>query len=347
MSDRITQLLAPRPLGRSGVKVSSVGLGCAPLGEMFALVDEDTAQRTLQAAWDRGIRYFDTAPEYGMGLSEQRVGRFLRYQDRSSFVLSTKIGRVLRAPRDGRPYRHAFWHGGLEFYEQFDYSYDGVMRSFEDSMLRLGLNRIDCLLIHDLDIFTHGNQQQVDAHMVQLLTGGWRALKELKDTGVIGAIGAGLNDQSMIMRFLEATDLDFLLMAMRYTLLDQLTLDAEMARCQERGIGVVIGGLFNSGIGATGAVPRAWFNYRPATEQIMEKVRAIEAVCARHNVKLPAAALHFPLFHPAVAAIIPGAIGAAQLEANFALLDTQIPAAFWQELKSQGLMHANAPVGSP
>ena len=232
-----------------------IGLGCAPLGELFVRVDDATATATLEAAWSEGIRYFDTAPEYGLGLSEHRVGHFLRVKPRGEFLLSTKVGRLLHTPRDLAKYKKTFWTGGLDFDYRFDYGYDAIMRSVEDSYQRLGLNRVDVLLIHDLDVFTHGSQLQVDAYLNQLLTGGWRALAQLRADGMIGAIGAGLNDAGMMMTLMQATDLDFFLLAMRYTLMEQDTLDIELAECASRGVGVVVGGVFNSGITATGAFP--------------------------------------------------------------------------------------------
>ena len=338
-----TPIVPRRRLGRSPFDVTTIGLGCAPLGELFVRIDDASAQATLQAAWDGGIRYFDTAPEYGLGLSEQRVGRFLRERPRGEFLLSTKVGRLLHAPRDLAKYRKLFWTGGLDFDYRFDYGYDAIMRSMEDSFQRLGLNRVDVLLIHDLDVFTHGSQIQVDAHMTQLLTGGWRALADLRSSGMIGAIGAGLNDAGMMLPLLETTDLDFFLLALRYTLLEHDTLDVELPRCVEKGVGLVIGGVFNSGITATGAVPGATYNYAPATPEIVRRVARIEAVCVRHGVALPAAALQFPLGHPAVAAVIPGALGPTQVSANLANMSCSIPAGFWAELRHEKLIRADAP----
>jgi D-threo-aldose 1-dehydrogenase len=335
--------LPRRRLGRSPFEVTTIGMGCAPLGELFVRVDDATAEATLQAAWDGGIRYFDTAPEYGLGLSEHRVGRFLRQRPRTEFLLSTKVGRLLHAPRDVAKYRKVFWTGGLDFDYRFDYGYDAIMRSMEDSFQRLGLNRVDVLLIHDLDVYTHRSQLQVDAHLTRLLTGGWRALAELRAGGMIGAIGAGLNDAGMMLRLLETTDLDFFLLALRYTLLEHATLDVELPRCVEKGVGLVIGGVFNSGIAATGAVAGAYYNYAPATPEIMQRVARIEAVCRRHNVPLPAAALQFPLGHPAVAAVIPGAFSPAQVAANIEAVRHPIPADCWAELKREKLIRADAP----
>jgi D-threo-aldose 1-dehydrogenase len=340
---RAAASLPRRRLGRSDLRCTSIGLGCAPLGELFTRVDEATAEATLEAAWSGGIRYFDTAPEYGFGLSEHRIGRFLRGKPRSEFVLSTKVGRLLQAPRDVSRYKKVFWTGGLDFDFRFDYGYDAVMRSVEDSYQRLGLNRVDVLLVHDLDVFTHGSQAQVDAHLNQLLTGGWRALAELKADGVVGAIGAGLNDSGMMLTLLETTDLDFFLLAMRYTLLEHDTVGCEMPRCQEKGVGVVVGGVFSSGIAATGAVPGAYYNYAPAYDAVLQRVRAIQAVCARHGVPLPAAALQFPLGHPAVAAVIPGAVSAAQVADNLRHMQHSIPGDFWAELKAERLIREDAP----
>lgn len=341
--DAMKSPLPRRRLGRSGIEVSSIGMGCAPLGELFVRVDDATAQATLQAAWDGGIRYFDTAPEYGLGLSEHRVGQFLRQRPRSEFLLSTKVGRLLRAPPDVSKYKKVFWTGGLDFDFRFDYGYDAIMRSVEDSYQRLGLNRVDVLLIHDLDIFTHGSQLQVDAYMNQLLTGGWRALSELRSSGMIRAIGAGLNDAGMMPRLLETTELDFFLLAMRYTLLEHDTLDLELPLCAEKGVGLVIGGVFNSGITATGAVPGAYYNYAPATPEIMQRVSRIEAVCKRHSVPLPAAALQFPLGHASVTAVIPGALSPAQVAGNLAHFRQALSTDFWAELKAERLIRPDAP----
>jgi D-threo-aldose 1-dehydrogenase len=338
--------LARRRLGKSELSCTSIGLGCAPLGELFVRVDDVTAEATLEAAWANGIRYFDTAPEYGFGLSEHRLGRFLRNKPRNEVLLSTKVGRLLQAPRDLSKYKKTFWTGGLDFDFRFDYGYDAIMRSVEDSYQRLGLSRVDVLLIHDLDVFTHGSQAQVDAYLTQLLTGGWRALAQLKADGMVGAIGAGLNDAGMMLTLLQATDPDFFLLAMRYTLMEQDTLDREMQECSDRGVGVVVGGVFNSGITASGAIPGAYYNYAPATEPVLKRVREMEAVCARHNVPLPAAALQFPLGHKAVAAVIPGAVNPAQVADNLGNMRHPIAPDFWAELKAEGLIRKDAPTPS-
>src|SRR5271165_1717593 len=335
--------LKTRKLGRTNVNLTELGLGTAPLGDLFDRVEDDDAAAVIQCAWEGGARYFDTSPWYGRGQAEHRLGRALYRKPRSEFIISSKIGRVFRRPLKPGPVKDQ-WLGGLQFEPVFDYGYDGVMRSFEDSLQRLGINGIDLLLIHDLDAWSHRSQANVDAYLVQLATTGWRALDELRSQGIIKGIGAGLNMMGMIPRFLDLFDIDFFLLAMRYTLLEQDVLDSEFPRCAERGVGVIIGGGYNSGILATGAVPGAIYNYEPAGPAILERVRKIEQVCARHRVPLPAAALQFPLGHPIVASIIPGAISRAQVEQNLAAFRHPIPADLWAELKHEKLIRAAAPI---
>lgn len=336
--------LARRPVGRTGLAVTALGFGGAHLGELYARVPEAEAQATIAAAWDAGIRYFDTSPWYGHGLSEHRLGHRLRQEPRAGFAVSTKVGRVYDRPRgapvvDTRP-----WAGGLPFVLRFDYTYDGVMRSYEQSLLRLGLNRVEMLLIHDLDVGYHG-VDGVAARLDELdQGGGFRALVELKAAGEILAIGAGINEAAMIARLLERFELDAFLVAMPYTLVEQPALDDAFPRCAARGVGIIVGAPLASGILATGPVPGAKYNYAEAGPEILAKVRRIEAVCARHGVPLLAAALQFPLHHPLVAAIIPGAVSPAQIAANLAALRHPIPPTLWAELKAERLLHAEAPV---
>ncbi|MDQ0392037.1 aldo/keto reductase [Labrys monachus] len=336
--------LKTRRLGRAPVSVSELGLGTAPLGDLFDVVEDDEAEALLQAAWDGGIRYFDTSPWYGKGQAEHRVGRALYRRPRGEFVISSKVGRTLRRPLKPGPFERGDWLGGLEFDAVFDYSYDGIMRSFEDSLQRLGINRIDVLLIHDLDPWHFKLEAKVGAYMNQLYTSGWRALEELRDQGVIKGIGAGFNTMGTIPRYLDLFDIDFFLIAMRYTLLEQDVLDAEFPRCAERGVGIVIGGTYNSGILATGAVPGAMHNYAPAGPEILDKVARMEAVCRRHGVPLAAAALQFPLGHPLVASVIPGAISRRQVAQNLAAFAHPAPADLWAELKHEKLLREDAPV---
>ncbi len=336
--------LARRKLGRTHVEVTQLGFGGAGLGDLFDVVDEADARATLQAAWDGGIRYYDTSPWYGRGQSEHRFGRALYRRSRTDFVLSTKVGRLFRAFHDAENFEHGFWRGGLKFQHRFDYSYEGVMRSFEDSLQRLGLPRIDLLLIHDLDVSHHVTDARVTAYLTELHNGGFRALMELKQAGLIRGIGAGINETGMMSRFIDLLDLDFFLVALPYTLLDTDVLDDEFPRCVARGVGIVIGATFASGILATGAIPGARYRYAEAPPEVLAKVQQIEAVCARHGVPLPAAALQFPLGHQAVASVIPGALLPEHVVRNVAAFRHAIPAAFWDELKHEGLLRADAPV---
>jgi D-threo-aldose 1-dehydrogenase len=332
-----------RILGKSGVSVTQLGFGGAGLGELFVRVTETDAAHTLQAAWDQGIRYYDTAPFYGRGLSEIRTGRFLDNKPRSEFVLSTKVGRWFFPPANPDSFETGFWVGGLHFDHVHDYSYDGIMRSYEQSQMRLGMNRIDLLVIHDLDFWFHQTEAKVAAYLAQLFTSGWRALEQLRSHGLVRGVGAGINELGMIPRFLDALDLDFFLLALRYTLLEQETLKVELPYCERRKVGIVVGGVFNSGITATGSVPGAKYNYSDATDDIMQRVRRIEAVCRAHATPLAAAALQFPLGHPAVASVIPGAIHPDQVRANVDNFRRPIPAALWSDLKSERLIAEDAP----
>jgi D-threo-aldose 1-dehydrogenase len=336
-------LFAKRKLGRADVEVSELGLGTAPLGDLFDVIDEDESRELLTAAWDGGVRYFDTSPWYGLGQAEHRVGRALYRRPRDEVAISSKIGRLLRRPLKPGPYRRGEWLGGLEFDPVFDYSYNGIMRSFEDSLQRLGINRIDVLLIHDLDTWHFKTEAKAGPYMNQLYTSGWRALEELRDQGVIKGIGAGFNTMGTIPRYLEMFDIDFFLIAMRYTLLEQEVLDLEFPLCAERGVGIVIGGPYNSGITATGPGPRAMYNYAPAGPEIQARVAKIEAVCARHGVPLAAAALQFPLGHPIVASVIPGAISRGQVAMNLDAFRHTIPPDLWAELRHEKLIRVDAP----
>lgn len=334
-----------RTIGRTGLRVTPFGFGTVFIGDPDELTSEEQAAATLDAAWDAGVRYFDTSPWYGNTLSEHRLGRFLYRRPRAEYVLSSKIGRVYRRPADPARFDFPRWKGGLHFDLRFDYQRDGVLRSYEDSLQRLGINTIDALAVHDLD-FKHQKDEATVAKRLGELDagGGFRALEELKRSGEIRAIGAGINHVGMIPRFLERFEMDYFLVAMPYTLLDQQALDSELPLCQARGVSVVIGAVFASGILATGAGAGARYAYQPAQAEVLERVRRIEAVCQRHHVPLAAAALQFPLFHPAVAAIIPGANAPGQVTQNASLLALAIPSVLWQELKHERLLHPDAPV---
>ena len=337
---------ATREIGQTGVAVTQLGFGSAHFGEFYSLVKEEDAQATVAAAYDAGVRLFDTAPWYGCGLSEHRLGTALRQRSRGEFLVSTKIGRVLTAPEQTENFDNGMWLGGLPFQVNFDYTHDGVMRSWEDSLQRLSLNRVDLLIIHDLDFMYHETEDKVQNYLKQLDDGGgFRALSELKAAGRIKAIGAGINQAVMIPRFLDRFDLDFFLVAMPYTLIDQDVLKDVFPRCQAKGMSVIIGSPYASGILATGVSGGgAKYNYADAPAEIVEKVAGIETICARHNVALQAAALQFPLGHPMVASIIPGAVTPEQVRQNVAAVSADIPAPFWAELKAEGLLANAAPV---
>lgn len=336
---------AIRPLGKTGLGLTQYGMGSAPMGDLWEVLPEDRVDAAFGAAFHGGVRYFDTAPWYGNTLAEHRLGHFLRQQPPGSFAISTKVGRVYRRPKTLDEEPIGFWAGGLPFILRFDYSYDAVMRSYEDSLQRLGLPRVDLLVIHDIDIQYHGDEAGIEACFRQLDDGGGiKALEKLKSAGEIKGFGAGINEGPMITRFLDRFDLDFFLVAMPYTLLDQAPLDDAFPRCAEKNIGIVIGSPYASGILASGPVEGAKYAYETASEDILDKVGGIQAVCGRHQVPLQAAALQFTLGHPAVAGIIPGAVSAEEVEQNLAYFQKKIPADCWAELKAEGLIRADAPV---
>lgn len=333
-----------RKLGRTDVMLSPVGIGGVPLGEIYARIPEATARDTMEAAWGAGIRYYDTSPWYGRGLSELRFGNLLRQHPRDEFVLSTKVGRTFYRPRNPQSFVHEFWVGGLPFEHRFDYTYDGLMRSYEQSQMRLGIPEIDLLLIHDLDKAEIGSDDLVQHHFRDLERSGWRALENLRRSGEIRGIGAGVNILGTIPEFLRRFDMDFFLVAMPYTLLDQQVLNDEFPLCAERNVGIIIGSPYASGILATGAAAQSpMYNYIPATEPVLEKVRRIEAVCAAFDVPLKAAAYQFPLLNPLVASVVSGGGSRAQAEENARMVSIAIPPEFWAELKARGLVHPDSP----
>ncbi|MGH2476693.1 MAG: aldo/keto reductase [Candidatus Limnocylindrales bacterium] len=338
----MAEVTTRRRLGRTAVEVTELGFGGASIGELFVHVSEADAGATLATAWDAGIRYFDTAPWYGRGLSELRVGAGLRDRPRSDYALSTKVGRWLRPSADegfdGSP-----WLGGSPNEVVFDYTYDGIMRSVEQSRMRLGITRIDIAWIHDLDHLYH-DPPTIEQQLRDLARSGWRALYELRSSGQIGGFGAGINDLGLMPRFLDIGDIDAFLVAMPYTLLDQDVLDTEFPAGVERGVGFVVGAVFASGILAKGPVPGAKYAYADASPAVMEKTRRIAAVCDRHGVPLAAAALQFPLGHPAVASVIPGASSPAQQARNVEAFRIAIPGELWAELKQEDLLREDAPV---
>ena len=322
---------------------TELGFGGAPLGNLYRPMTEKEARVTLDAVWAGGCRYFDTAPLYGLGLSETRLNGFLRPKPRDSFLISTKVGRLLDlcAPYErSRP--NAFFETPSRR-ERFDYSYDGVKRSLEHSLERLGLDSIDIVFAHDVDLTTHGRPHEVDRHLAAFMKGGYRALDELRAAGAVKAIGAGVNDWEAAEAFARAGDFDVFMLAGRYTLLEQDALTSFLPLCREKGIGVVIGSPFNSGILATGAKSDAHYNYRAPPDSVVDRVRRIQRVCKAFNVRMPEAALHFPLGHPSVLSVVPGAARAAEATRNAEMMAAKIPAALWKALKAEKLVREDAP----
>lgn len=308
--------------GKNSLQVTNLGFGTAPIGNAKTVSDAD-AEATIQRAYEVGIRLFDSAPLYGSGESELRIGRALRGVPRDNYVISTKIGRVLNADRSAFVY---------------DFSYDGVMRSLEGSLKRLGTDHVEIVLVHDPDADTVDHEQDA-------LDGAFPALRDLRRQGVIKAIGAGMNQWQMEQRFAEQADPDVFLLAGRYTLLEQTSLGF-LQVCKEKGIGIFLGGVYNSGILATGPKETAQYNYHNAPAAILEKAAKIQAICERYGVPLNRAALHFARAHPTITSLVVGAVKPAEVEANVGALAATIPADLWQELRRAGLIDADAPTPS-
>ena len=321
-----------RQVGRSKLQVTTLGLGTATMGGTRVKVTRQQGEDIVTAAWDAGVRYVDTAPFYGIGAAEHRVGDALRDKPRDEWVLGTKVGRLLCPTKEGRI-------DPMPFDVIYDYSYDGIMRSVEDSYQRLGLARIDIALVHDIGAYQHGAELNAQYFKV-LAESGYKALEELKRTGVVSAIGIGVNEKQVLLDALKIGDWDAFLLAGRYTLLEQGPLHDLLPQCQARGTSIVVGGPLNSGILAG----RDTWNYAAAPAEVVAKVKKIQAVCDAHKVPLPAAALQFPLAHPVVCAIIPGPRTAAEFNENLPLFTQKIPAGLWFDLKAQGLLHQDAPV---
>jgi D-threo-aldose 1-dehydrogenase len=325
-----------RPLGRTGLRVTVLGLGTGTLGGHRIPVARHVADEVINTAWSAGVRYFDTAPFYGFGLACRIVGDALREMPRQQWVLATKVGRLLR-PRPDAP-EHGALHHPMPFDAVFDYSYDGVMRSFEDSLQRLGLAQIDILYAHDIGQRQHGRDRHAGI-MRSFREGGYRALEKLRASGRVRAIGMGVNEHEVLLEVMEWGDWDAFLLAGRYTLLEQAPIEDLLPRCLRLGISVVIGAPFNTGILAG----RDSWNYKPAPPDVARRVRAIRTVCEDYRVPLTAAALQFPLAHPTVAAILPGPRNVEEFQANVRFLRCPIPAALWADLRDAELIHPAAP----
>ncbi len=332
-------------IGNGGLTFTELGFGTAPLGNLYRAISDDDAHAILELAWQGGVRFYDTAPLYGLGLSETRLNRFLRGKPRDEYVLSTKVGRLLEATTPDKRDGFGKWFDVPARREIYDYSHDGVMRSVEFSLERLGIDRIDVLFAHDLDIFNHGSQAVLDEKTEELMAGGYNALLSLREQGVIKAFGGGVNEWQSCQTLAERGDFDIFLLAGRYTLLEQEALETFLPLCEQRGIGIVTGGPYNSGILATGPREGAFYNYDPAPPEILDRVGSIQAVCEAHGVRMVDAAFQFPLLHPSTVSVIPGGQGVAEMESNLAAAKAQVPPALWADLKAQGLMRADAPVG--
>jgi D-threo-aldose 1-dehydrogenase len=327
-----------RKVGRTALAVTTLGLGTATMGGSRIQVSRAEGEAIVNAAWSAGVRFVDTAPFYGVGAAERRVGDAMRDFPRGDWVLSTKCGRLLR-PSAGSGRTADGRIAPLPFDVIYDYSYDGIMRSVEDSYQRLGLAKIDILLAHDIGVYQHGVEGNVP-HLKALRDSGYRAMDELRRTGVVSAIGLGVNEKEVLIEAMGFGDWDVFLLAGRYTLLEQGPLDDLLPLCVERGTSIICGGPLNSGILAG----RETWNYAAAPAEVAERVTRIQAVCDAHGVPMPAAALQFPLAHPAVCAVIPGPRSAAEFDQNLPLFRMPIPAGLWSDLRSAGLLRQDAPV---
>lgn len=321
---------ARRPLGRGAVSVTALSLGTAPLGNLLAAVTDEQAAAVVDAAFDVGIGYFDTAPHYGVGLSEERLGRGFAGRDRGSFTVSTKVGRVLRPLRDGEPVDAQGFVGAPPRAREWDFSAAGIRASIEGSLGRLGLDHVEIALLHD-----------PDEHERDVYEAGYGALAELRTEGVVGAIGAGMNQSAMLTRFVRDFDLDVVLCAGRYTLLDQSALADLLPECERRGTSVVIGGVYNSGLLAN-PKPGATYDYAPASADLVGRAQALAQVCERHGVPLKAAAVQFPLRQPAVASVLVGCRSAAEVRDNAEAFRHPIPEQLWPDLVESGLIPATS-----
>ena len=312
-----------RRIGRTALQLTEIGFGGASLGGLYRACPRARAMETLQSAWDAGIRYFDTAPFYGFGLSERRFGDFLRDKPREDYVLSTKVGRLLRPVLESEVPDHSYVDP-LPFAVDYDYSYDGIMRSVDFSYARLGLNRIDILFVHDIGVYTHG-VEKTKLHFRQLMDSGLKALDELKSSGVIAAYGLGVNEVQICLDVMRQAPLDCILLAGRYSLLDRSAEPELLALCEKQQTSLVIGGVFNSGILATGPVAGANFDYGPASPDILERVAGMQRVAEARGIPLAAAALAFPLRNRVVATMLLGTASPATLKRNLDLLSADVP----------------------
>ena len=323
-----------RSIGRTKVEIDVLGLGCAPLGGNFVDLSYIQAAEIIKFALDTGIKYFDTAPWYGFGRSERVVGDQLR---NSQFVISSKVGRILKPGAVDNPFNYGMVNP-LPFHPVYDYSYDGIMRSFEDGLQRLGLDHIDILLVHDIGVFQHGEENQ--RHFKDLSETGYKAMDELRNNDVVKAIGLGVNENQVCLDALEIGNWDVFLLAGRYTLLEQTPLDSLFPKCKNAGTSIICGGPFNSGV----LVGREMWNYANAPKNVVDKVKSLKKIAENFNIPLPAAALQFPLFNEIITSVIPGARSKNEFEQILQWFTLKIPSDFWKELRAKELIHHEAPI---
>ena len=336
-------MFTKRQIGKTKLQVSELGFGAATFGNLYHPIPEGAAEESIAKAMELGLNQFDTAPYYGFGLSERRVGNGLRHYDKDDYILSTKVGRILE-PCAKAEDKYGFC-SPMPFEPKYDYSYDGIMRSFEHSIQRLGLSKIDILYMHDIGRATHGEDH--DRLFKIAMEGGYKAMDELRSQGLVSAIGLGVNEYEVCEQAMDHGYFDCFLLAGRYTLLEQKALKTFLPRCVKDNSSIILGGPYNSGILATGVrregvVPH--YNYEPASEEIIKTVTKIEEVCDEYNVPLAAAALQFPLAHPAVVSVIPGLSSANRVESTVAQMQIKIPTNFWLALQSVGLLSPDVPV---
>ncbi len=331
---------ATATIGKTGLTVSRLGFGTGPFGNLLHTASEPELHQATQAALAAGLRYFDTAPFYGHGLAEQRTGETLRGIERGRYTLSTKVGRLLKPNPEATTVGP--FAGILPFDVVYDYSYDGAMRSFEDSLQRLGIASVDIALIHDINRRWQGDK--LEQRYGEAMAGAYKALEKLRSEGVVKAIGVGVNDVDILMRCTRDGDFDCFMLAGRYTLLDQTSLPELLPECARRSISILLAGPYNSGILATGARPGATFWYSEAPPEIMDRVRRIEGVCARHHVPLAAAALQFPFGHQAMTSVVAGMRSAEEVKQALSWMRLTIPAEFWRELRHEKLIEPTAPL---
>lgn len=338
-----------RDLGATGVSLTSLGLGTSPLGGCNVPVSFETFEAVILKAYALGVRHFDTAPLYGLGKSEHSLGHVLRVHGlRDEVVISTKAGRILKQASRAKRAASLYginWIDPLPYVDEYDYSYDGIMRAFEDSQQRMGLDGVDILFLHDVSGEWH--REAYETYLKQLRTSGFKACDELRSSGAVKAIGLGVNETASVLQVAAEFKLDTSLVAGRYSLLNHAPLEHFFPEMQKRGIGIIAGGVYNSGILAEGSKGNALtrtYDYQSAPDEILRRVEGLEEICAAHGVSLRTAALQFVYAHPAVTSVVVGALSVEHVEQNVAAVSERIPADFWSDLKSRGLIPENAPV---